>query len=95
MRHFGKTQRSLEELYRDDPERADALAFGRRGALKGASLAVMGGAIGATIPFAGRMPPGILPAALAQGAQGPTLVEFPGKVPMDLARRTPARHRGT
>lgn len=25
---------------------------------------------------------GILPAALAQGAQGPTLVEFPGKVPM-------------
>ncbi|MFN6955821.1 MAG: sulfite oxidase [Acetobacteraceae bacterium] len=82
MLRFGKTQRSLEELYRDDPERADALAFGRRGALKGASLAVMGGAIGATIPFADRMPTGILPAALAQGAQGPTLVEFPGKVPM-------------
>ena len=82
MLGFGKTQRSLDELYRDDPDRADAVAFGRRGALKGASLAAMGAAVGATIPFAGRMPAGILPAALAQGAQGPTLVEFPGKVPM-------------
>jgi DMSO/TMAO reductase YedYZ molybdopterin-dependent catalytic subunit len=83
MLRFGKTQRSLEELYRDDPERADALVFGRRGALKGASLAAMGAAIGAAIPFSDRMPAGLLPAALAQqGGQGPTLVEFPGKVPM-------------
>jgi sulfite oxidase len=81
LRH-GKSQRSLDELYQDDPDRADALTFGRRGALKGASLAAMGAAVGATIPFATTMPSGLLPAALAQGAQGPTLVEFPGKVPM-------------
>lgn len=32
---FGKSERSVQELYRDDPERGDAVAFGRRGALKG------------------------------------------------------------
>ena len=26
----GKTERSIEELYRDDPERADAVVFGRK-----------------------------------------------------------------
>ena len=35
---FGKTERSVQELYRDDPERGDAIAFGRRGALKGTAL---------------------------------------------------------
>lgn len=50
----GKSERSLVELYADDPERADAIAFGRRGALKGASLAAIGAAVGATIPFADR-----------------------------------------
>ncbi len=32
----GKPERGLGALYRDDPERADALVWGRRGALKGA-----------------------------------------------------------
>jgi hypothetical protein len=63
-----KTERSVQELYRDDPERADALAFGRRGALKGAALAAMGGAVGAAIPFGGNMPPGTLPALFARPA---------------------------
>ena len=43
----GKIERSIEELYRDDPERADAVAFGRRagvdrrGFLGGAGLAAI------------------------------------------------------
>jgi DMSO/TMAO reductase YedYZ molybdopterin-dependent catalytic subunit len=76
------TERSLEELYRDDPERADALAFGRRagasrrGFLEGAGLAAMGAAIGGAIPFAAGMPEGLVPiglvsSALAQGAAPP------------------------
>jgi DMSO/TMAO reductase YedYZ molybdopterin-dependent catalytic subunit len=85
MMTFGKRERSLAELYADDTERADAVAFGRRGALKGASLAAMGAAIGTTIPFAGTMPAGLIPAALAQGAPGgPRMLEFPGKDPLIL-----------
>ena len=54
----GQRERSLEELYRGDPERADALVFGRvtepsrRGFLNGAGLAAMGAAVGGAIPFA-------------------------------------------
>lgn len=66
-------ERSLRELYAEDAARADALAFGRRGALKGASLAALGAALGAGIPFARHMPAGYLPAALAQGAAPATL----------------------
>ena len=36
-----KAERSYLELHRDDPERADALAWGRRGALRGTALASM------------------------------------------------------
>jgi DMSO/TMAO reductase YedYZ molybdopterin-dependent catalytic subunit len=83
MTTFSRRERSLVELYQDDPERADAVAFGRRGALKGASLAAMGAAVGAAIPFSGTMPQGLIPAALAQGtASGPRLVTFEGKDPM-------------
>src|SRR3712207_7801487 len=57
-----KAERSIQELYRDDPERADAIAFRRRGALKGTALAAMGAAVGGAIPFASRMPEGMLPA---------------------------------
>ncbi|HTG80012.1 MAG TPA: hypothetical protein VL553_10490, partial [Sphingomicrobium sp.] len=70
----GQRERSLEELYRDDPERADALVFGRvtepsrRGFLNGAGLAAMGAAVGGAIPFAANMPSGLIPAAMAQGA---------------------------
>jgi DMSO/TMAO reductase YedYZ molybdopterin-dependent catalytic subunit len=86
------TERSVEELYRDDPERADAVAFGRvtgvdrRGFLGGAGLAAMGIAVGGTIPFAANMPGGMIPAALAQGTsapsaapKGPAYLKFPGK----------------
>ena len=90
----GQTERSLEELYRDDPERADALVFGRvtepsrRGFLNGAGLAAMGAAVGGAVPFAANMPGGLIPAAMAQGApaapvapakKGPTYLSFPGK----------------
>lgn len=74
-------ERSVQELYADDPERADALAFGRRGALKGASLAAMGAALGAAVPFAGNMPRGLMPAAFAQGS-GPALLQIDGKEPL-------------
>src|SRR5215510_3122795 len=80
-------ERSIEELYRD-PERADALIFGRktdvsrRGFLSGAGLAAMSAAVGGAIPFAANMPGGLIPAAFAQGAEppkGPQYLNFPGK----------------
>lgn len=66
-----KKERGICELYAEDPERADALIFGRvahedrRGFLKGAGLAAMGAAVGAAIPFHRNMPSGLIPAALA------------------------------
>jgi DMSO/TMAO reductase YedYZ molybdopterin-dependent catalytic subunit len=83
-------ERSLEELYRDDPERAEANAFGRRtglgrrGFLGGAGLAAMSAAVGGVIPFAENMPGGLIPAANAQPApaaapKGPQFLKFPGK----------------
>ena len=86
-----KIERSLEELHKDDPERTDALVFGRktdvnrRGFLGGSGLAAMGVAVGGAIPFAATMPGGMIPAALAQGstaggaAKGPQHLKFPGK----------------
>jgi DMSO/TMAO reductase YedYZ molybdopterin-dependent catalytic subunit len=88
----GNRARSFEELYQDDPERADAVVFGRRtnlsrrGFLGGAGLAAMGAAVGGRIVFADRMPGGLVPAAFAQeakkdtpAAKGPQLLQFPGK----------------
>jgi DMSO/TMAO reductase YedYZ molybdopterin-dependent catalytic subunit len=88
----GKIERSVEELYGDDPERAEREAFGRvtgvdrRGFLGGAGLAAMGAALGGAIPFAANMPGGLIPAAFAQGApaapaapRGPQYLKFPGK----------------
>jgi len=72
-------ERSLRELYADEPARAEALAFGRRGAV----LAAMGAALGAAIPFGGRMPRGLLPAALAQ-ADAPALLRMDGKAALIL-----------
>lgn len=75
---MSKKERSLEELYADDHERADALAFGRRtgssrrGFLNSAGLAAMGAAVGGTIPFAPNMPAGFIPAALAQDSKTTT-----------------------
>ncbi len=68
------SERSLEELYRDDPQRADAVVFGRktgvsrRGFLGGSGLGAMTAAVGGAIVFADTMPGGMIPAALAQGA---------------------------
>jgi DMSO/TMAO reductase YedYZ molybdopterin-dependent catalytic subunit len=76
-------ERSLRELYAEDGARADAIAFGRRGTLKGASLAAMGAALGAGIPFAGHMPAGYLPAALAQGSS-PEALRMDGKAGLIL-----------
>jgi DMSO/TMAO reductase YedYZ molybdopterin-dependent catalytic subunit len=75
-------ERGLFELYRDDPERADALVFNRRGILKGGALAAMGAAVGGAIPFSGNMPSGFIPAALAQGAAAgaaPKILKMDGK----------------
>ncbi|MBR0663349.1 sulfite oxidase [Roseomonas hellenica] len=80
-------ERSLRELYAEDAERADALAFGRRGALKGASLAALGAALGAGIPFSRHMPVGYLPAALAQGA--PATLRMDGKAALVILGERP------
>lgn len=72
-----KPERGLGELYQDDPERADALVFGRRtgvgrrGFLRGAGLGAMTAAVGGAIPFAANMPAGLIPAAFAQAAPPP------------------------
>src|SRR5436309_2675148 len=80
----------MQELYSDDPERADAEVFGRktgvdrRGFLGGTGLAAMGVALGGAIPFAANMPGGLIPAAYAQTTapptpKGPQYLKFPGK----------------
>jgi hypothetical protein len=87
-----KRERSLEELYRDDPERADALLYNRktgttrRGFLGGAGVAAMGAMVGGSIPFSQNMPAGFVPAAFAQATapaapekKGPQFLEYPGK----------------
>lgn len=93
----GEIERSIHELYEDDPERADSVVFGRktdvsrRGFLGNAGLAAMGAAVGGAIPFADKMPAGLIPAAFAQGQpaappaaapaapKGPQYLNFPGK----------------
>jgi sulfite oxidase len=80
---MSKIERTIAELYADDPERADAVAFGRdsgvnrRGFLGGAGLAAMGAAVGGTIPFSQNMPAGLIPAALAQTAAPPAATPAP------------------
>ena len=65
-------ERGICELYQQDPERADALVFGRRtdssrrGFLKGAGLATMGAVVGGTIAYHRNMFAGLIPAALAE-----------------------------
>jgi DMSO/TMAO reductase YedYZ molybdopterin-dependent catalytic subunit len=94
---MAKRERTIDELYADDSERADAIVFGRRtdvsrrGFLGGAGLAGMIAAVGGPIVFAAGMPGGLIPAALAQEAKkdapaaappaGPQKLSFPGKDP--------------
>lgn len=67
-----RKERGLCELYDVDPERADAMVWGRvahadrRGFLRGAGLAAMGAVVGSSIPFGRNMPSGLIPAALAE-----------------------------
>jgi sulfite oxidase len=83
----GRIERSIEELYQDDPERADAVVFGRvtgpsrRGFLNSAGLAAMGGIVGGVIPFGQNMPAGLVPAALAQGAPAAAPPSVPAAAP--------------
>ncbi|RYI90590.1 MAG: molybdopterin containing oxidoreductase, partial [Acetobacteraceae bacterium] len=84
-----RTERSLAELFVVDPERAEALTWGRRGALKGASLAALGAALGAAMPFGSRMPGGLLPAALAQPAGDAPVLRMDGKAPLLLLGERP------
>jgi DMSO/TMAO reductase YedYZ molybdopterin-dependent catalytic subunit len=71
--------RGICELYEEDPERADALVFGRRveadrrGFLKGAGLAAMGAAVGGAVVHARNMPGGLIPAAFAETTQSFTI----------------------
>lgn len=66
-----RRERSLFELYAEDPERADALVFGRRsnqdrrGFLRGLGLTAVAAAVGAQIPFHRSFPAGLIPSALA------------------------------
>jgi DMSO/TMAO reductase YedYZ molybdopterin-dependent catalytic subunit len=91
-----KIERTVTELYEDDPERADAVIFGRRtdvsrrGFLGGAGLGAMSAAVGGAIVFGDSKPAGLMPAAFAQEAKkdapaaaprGPQLLQFPGKDP--------------
>ena len=66
--------RGLHELYREDPDKADRLLFGRvthpdrRGFLKSAGLGAMAALVGASIPFHRNMPAHFIPVALADEA---------------------------
>lgn len=70
-----KHERGIFELYEDDPERADAILWNRRGFLKAAGAAAMGAVVGASIPFARHLPPGFFPVALAESAAGSIIVD--------------------
>ena len=66
-------ERGIHDLYQTDPDEADRELWGRetdsvtrRGFLRGAGLATMSAALGASIPFAKFMPGGLIPAAYAQ-----------------------------
>ncbi|MBE7636497.1 molybdopterin-dependent oxidoreductase [Sneathiella sp. P13V-1] len=76
---------NLLELYEKDPVEADRVFLGRvahndrRGFLKGAGLATLGGLLGASIPFHRNFPSGLVPVALAEedilaGKDGLTLL---------------------
>lgn len=65
--------RGIHELYAENPEAADKQLWdreinptSRRGFLKRSSLLAMAAVVGGSIPFADRMPGGLIPAALAQ-----------------------------
>ena len=73
----------IHQLYRQDPIKADELAWGRvshsisrRGFLRATGLGAMTAALGATIPFSRFMPAGLIPAAFASSHES---FSIPGK----------------
>ena len=79
------TDKRLYELYRQDPDEADRILFGRRthpdrrGFLKSAGLAAMGALVGAAIPFHRNVPAHFIPVVLAaentiEGKDGLTIL---------------------
>ncbi len=95
-------ERGLHELYADDPERADALVFGRRtgatrrGFLGGSGLATMTAMIGAPLAFSELLPGGLVPKAFAQASKEPKILKMDGKAELivlgdrPLVAETPA-----
>jgi DMSO/TMAO reductase YedYZ molybdopterin-dependent catalytic subunit len=78
-----KLTRGIHELYGADPERADALLWGRsgqsltrRGFVGVAGVSAISAALRATVPYARFFPAGMIPAAFAQSSSG---FEIPGK----------------
>ena len=78
-----KLIRGIRELYGADPERADAVIWGRqaeplsrRGFMGGAGLGLLSSTLRASIPFARFFPVGAVPAAFAQSSE---TFEIPGK----------------
>ncbi|BBK45369.1 molybdopterin containing oxidoreductase [Allostella vacuolata] len=78
--------RETEALHRDGREQQDALAVGRRALLMGTGAAAMGAAVGAALPFAGGLPRGLVPSAMAQGAApaAPKILKMDGKADLAL-----------
>ncbi len=80
---MGKSERLIDELYANDPERADAIVFGRRtdmsrrGFLGGTGLGALSAAVGGPIVFGAAMPGGLIPAAFAQEAKKDTAAATP------------------
>ncbi|MCK5355022.1 MAG: molybdopterin containing oxidoreductase, partial [Methyloprofundus sp.] len=85
MNNKKTTEKGIHELYQDDSELADKLVWdrevdsvSRRGFLRKSSLLAMSTALGASIPFADKMPAGLIPAALANTDKA---FKIPGKHP--------------
>lgn len=73
---YKNKEMGIHQLYREDAELADKLIWGRqvdsasrRGFLRKSGLLAMSTALGASIPFADKMPGGLIPAALANSDQ--------------------------
>lgn len=80
---MAKIIRGIHEMYREDPEEADHLlwgrrAIGRRGFFQKAALVAMETVLGAHIVYANYFPEGMIPAILADGHGA---FKIPGKHP--------------
>ncbi|NVJ53940.1 MAG: sulfite oxidase [Campylobacteraceae bacterium] len=70
-----KKEIGLHEAYYNDPVKSDLDIFGResdenrRGFLKKSSMIAMAAMVGSNIPFASKMPSGLIPAALADSTE--------------------------